>query len=56
MIVVFIALEKLNPENGLFLGPGIEMSVGQDVVIKGDSPVVFPGNGGGHMLMLFLRI
>lgn len=55
-VAVLIALGKLSHENGLFLGSGIEMDSGQDVVFGGWEYIRFPGNGGGLAILLLLNV
>ncbi|PGG97175.1 hypothetical protein AJ79_09312 [Helicocarpus griseus UAMH5409] len=55
-VAVIVAVGKLSPSNGLFLGEDIEMDSGQDVVFGGGEPITFPGSGGGLAILLLLNV
>jgi hypothetical protein len=53
-IVVLIALNKWNKENGFFLSD-VAMESGEDIILNGGDEIVFPGPGGGLVIIFYLQ-
>jgi hypothetical protein len=53
-IVVLIALSEWNSKNGFFLSD-VEMERGEDIILNGGDEIVFPGSGGGLVIIFYLQ-
>jgi hypothetical protein len=58
--VIFIALGKWNRENGLFVHKDLsedhELKSGDDLSLNGGDELIFPGKGGGVVVVLLLSL
>jgi hypothetical protein len=53
--MIFIAIGELNPNNGLPTSAKVEkLGCGEDMVVDGDTDILFSGEGGGLALLLIV--
>lgn len=55
-ILIIIALSRLSQDNGLpRQDPSITLEPGQDIILSGDTPQTFDGQGGGIAYLMVLK-